>query len=223
MKEYILAFLNGSLSFFSPCVLPLIPGYISLISGFSLKEISDGKNIEREKLFWFSFFFVIGFSLVFSMLGAFSSLAGSFLIKNRILFQKISGVLLFLIGIHISGLFRFSFLDYEKRKVFKISNPSYIASFITGVSFAFGWSPCIGPFLAATLTIAANSNVFNGMMMLLIYSIGMGIPFILFSVFSNYFFKLMIGRKRIIVLLEKLSGGLIAAIGILIFFDKFSL
>lgn len=223
MKEYVVAFINGGLSFFSPCVLPLIPGYVSLISGFSLKEISEGKKISKKRLFLFSLFFVCGFSLVFSTLGAFSSLAGSLIIKNRDTFQRVAGIIIFFLGIHISGLIRFTFLEHEKRKIIRISNPTYLASFIVGVGFALGWSPCIGPFLATTLTFAANGNVFEGLVMLLFYSLGMGIPFILFSVFGEYFFRLLLGKSNLIGWLQKIAGVLIALIGILILFDKFSL
>lgn len=223
MKEYLIAFLNGFLSFASPCIVPLIPGYLSLISGVSAKDIMEGRDIERKRIFLFSLFFILGFSVVFSLLGAFSSLAGSFLIKNRIVFERISGALIFLLGIHISGVVRLSFLDYEKRKVFKGLTPNYLTAFITGMSFAFGWSPCIGPFLATTLTIAANKPIIEGTTLLLTYSFGMGVPLLVISLFGGFLFKWLFSKKLIALWTERLAGLLMAFFGVLIFLGRFSL
>ncbi len=223
MKEVVFAFLNGFLSFASPCVLPLIPGYLSVLSGFSAKEIFEGEKIDKKRLLMFSIFFVLGFSSVFSLFGAFSSYTGSFLVKNKIIFQKISGVVLFILGLHISRIIKIGFLEYEKRKIFKSSNHSYAAAFITGSSFAFGWSPCIGPFLASILMIAANKSVVEGMILLLFYSFGMGLPFIIVSASGGGIIKRLYSRKNIVVLVERLSGVLIMIWGVLIFMDKFSI
>lgn len=223
MKEYFLALFNGFLSFSSPCVLPLIPGYLSLISGFSAKEILDGKDVNRRKLFVFSLFFVFGFSVIFSLLGAFSSFAGSFIIRNRVIFEKISGFIIFILGLHICGIFKVSFFEYEKRKIFKAIAPNYFTAFITGMSFAFGWSPCIGPFLATILTVAANRSIFEGITLLLVYSIGMGVPFLIVSIFGSFLLKWISSKKLFVIWLERVAGILIASVGILIFFGKFSL
>ena len=222
MKEYILSFTSGFFSFISPCVLPLIPGYLSLISGLGAKEIRDG-NFEKNSLLFYSFSFVIGFSIVFTLLGIFSSIAGSFLIKNRTLFQNISGIFLFIIGLHISGVINISFLNFEKRSIYKTSKVSLFSSFFTGVSFAFGWSPCIGPFLASILTIAASKSIFKAGVMLFIYSVGFGIPFIIAGLFSQKIFSFINKNRRFFYYLEKIGGILMSIIGILIFFDKFSL
>ncbi|MGC8866814.1 MAG: cytochrome c biogenesis CcdA family protein [Elusimicrobiales bacterium] len=223
MKEFALAFVNGFLSFSSPCILPLLPGYLSLLSGFSAKEIFEGREVDRRKLLLFSIFFILGFSTVFSSLGAFSSYTASFLVRYKFVFQKISGLILFILGLHITRVIKIGFLEYEKRRMFRPSNPGYIAAFITGTSFAFGWSPCIGPFLASILMIAANKSIVEGVMLLLVYSFGMGLGFILVSVFGGGFIKSLSSRKDVIVWIEKIAGILIMMFGALIFFDRFSL
>lgn len=222
MKIYLLALFNGLMSFSSPCIIPLVPGYLSLLSGFSAREIMENKSVDRKKLFIFSFFFVCGFSVVFSVLGAFSSAAGSFIVKNRLILQKISGLFLFILGLHISGFLRIPFLDYEKRKVLRSSRRGFLSAFITGASFAFGWSPCIGPFLASILMIAANKSVSEGVLLLGVYSMGMGIPFMIVSLWGGDFFKRISSNKKVIMIIERISGFLISVLGILIFFDRFS-
>ena len=223
MSEYIIAFFNGFLSFTSPCIFPLIPGYLSLISGFSAKEIIDGNIVNKKRIFLFSLFFVIGFSFVFSSIGVFSSFAGSFLTKNRLILEKISGVVIIILGLHISGLLKIKFFEYEKRKIFKMLSPNYFTSFITGMSFAFGWSPCIGPFLATTLAIAANKSVFDGMTLLFTYSVGMGFPFLIVSVFGSFVLKFISARRLFLVWVERAAGLLMAFLGVLVFLGRFSL
>lgn len=225
MKEYIIAFSSGIVSFASPCILPLIPGYLSIISGFSARDIlsDDGKLISSKKLLYFSLAFVLGFSTVFTLLGAFSATAGGFFYKNRLMIERVMGVLMFLIGLHISGFIKINFLNYEKRKIHKSKASSYLSSFITGVSFAFGWSPCIGPFLASILMIASTQSVSKGGMLLFVYSLGLGIPFIVASLLSGVFFKFISNNKKFFFYLEKIAGVLIMLIGVLIFFDRFSL
>ncbi len=225
MKLYIFSFFSGVASFFSPCVLPLVPGYLSLISGFSAKEIIEGNenSFDKIKLLYFSLFFVLGFSVVFSLLGAFSSYAGGFISQNKTFIQRVMGILMILIGMHISQIFEIKFFNFEKRKIYKTNNISYIASFVTGMSFAFGWSPCIGPFLANLLFIASTQQVYKGLSLLFIYSLGLGMPFILVSILAGSFFRFISKHRRFFFYLEKFAGILIVLIGILIFFDKFSL
>jgi len=225
MKEYIISFFSGALSFFSPCVLPLIPAYLSIISGFSAREIlsDDLSKIEKKRFVYFSIFFVLGFSVVFAMLGVFSSFTGSFIIKNRVLIQKIMGVIMVFIGLHISGVFRIKLFEFEKRKIYKSINPSYLTSFITGMSFAFGWSPCIGPFLANILLIASAKSIYHGFILLVIYSFGLGIPFIIAAVGAGFFFKFISSNKKLFIYIEKISGLIIVLIGALIFLDRFSI
>lgn len=223
MKEYLIAFVSGSLSFFSPCVLPLIPGYFSLISGISAKEMLSGNLIERKKVFYFSLAFIVGFSMIFTLLGAFSSLAGSFIVKNRILFQKIMAVAMVIIGVHISGIFQFKILNFEKRKIYKSSRYGYITSLIVGMSFAFGWSPCIGPFLANILLIASTKSLSQGALLLFIYSLGLGLPFLIASFGVGEFFRFISSKRRLFIYLEKIAGILIIILGVLIFLDRFSI
>jgi len=222
MKEYFLSFISGFLSFSSPCVLPLIPGYLSLISGLGAKEILEGK-FKRNSVLFYSLSFVIGFSFVFTFLGVFSSIAGSFIIKNRSFFQYIFGFIVFIVGLHIAGIINISFLNFEKRNIYKTSKVGFFTSFLIGVSFAFGWSPCIGPFLASILMLAAQKSVAKAAVMLFIYSLGFGVPFILVGLFSEKLFLFINKKRKFFYYLEKAGGILISLVGILIFFDKFSL
>jgi cytochrome c-type biogenesis protein len=221
VKEYFISFFSGFFSFISPCVLPLLPGYLSLVSGICAKEILEG-NFRKNMVLIYSTSFVLGFSLVFVILGAFSSVAGGFLAKNRIIFQQISGILVFIMGIHISGIIRVPFLNFEKRSIYKTPRVGFFESFLVGMSFAFGWSPCIGPFLASILTMAAHKTVLKAVLLLFIYSLGFGLPFLFAGVFAEKFFSFMNRNKRIFYYFEKIGGLCIAIIGVLIFFDRFS-
>ncbi|MEF3279402.1 MAG: cytochrome c biogenesis CcdA family protein [Elusimicrobiota bacterium] len=224
MKQYILSFASGFLSFISPCVLPLIPGYLSLISGISATEIINGDcEFNKRKLILSSLFFVLGFSIVFTLLGVLSATAGGFIATNRIIIQKMMGVVMVILGLHISGFTRLAFLDYEKRKLYKSSVSTYFSAFITGISFALGWSPCIGPFLANILFLAATHSVFEGGFLLFLYSLGLGVPFIATAVLSSVFLKFISRNKKIFFYIEKIAGLILALIGVLIFFDKFSI
>lgn len=223
MIQYLYSFLNGVFSFFSPCVLPLIPGYLSLISGISSYDILNNNSVDRKKLIISSLYFVIGFSTVFVTFGVISSMAGSFLIKNKYLIQKFFGVLLVLIGLHISGILRFNFLEYEKRKIYKPFGSSYIKSLVVGFSFALGWSPCIGPFLGNILIIASSGSVVNAILLLFVYSLGMGVWFIIASLFASSFFNFISSKKKFFFYLEKIAGFIIISAGVLIFLDRFSI
>lgn len=224
MTQYFYSFINGVFSFFSPCVIPLIPGYLSLISGISSSDIlNNNSKIDRKKLVISSLFFIIGFSIVFVTFGVISSMAGNFLIKNKYLIQKFFGVLLVLIGIHISGILRFNFLEYEKRKIYKPLASSYIKSLIVGFSFALGWSPCIGPFLGNILIIASSGSVFSASVLLFVYSLGMGVWFIIASLFASSFFNFISTNRKFFFYLEKAAGFIIIIAGVLIFLNRFSI
>ena len=221
------AFLAGILSFLSPCVLPLIPGYISFISGLSLEELSTESALEigvTKKAGWNALFFVAGFSLVFTLLGASATWAGQFLANYLNLFTKIAGIVIILFGLHTAGIVPIPWLYYEKR--FQLSQlPSGIlASFAMGLAFAFGWTPCIGPILSGILALAATQEtIFRGTFLLFIYSLGLGIPFIL-TAFGIRKFLLFFSRyKKFIRYGEIFSGILLIFIGGLIFFSKLTL
>jgi cytochrome c-type biogenesis protein len=219
---YFSAFLAGALSFVSPCVLPLIPGYISFISGVSLEELTDrnkaSKHLTRVTLN--TVFFVIGFSLIFIALGASASFIGKWLFRNMAIFNKVAGVVIFLLGLHVSGLLKISALNYEKRIHARQKKFGVIGSIFIGMAFAFGWTPCIGPILGSILTMAANQGtVGQGIILLTFYSAGLGIPFILTAVLFNYLIGFFGFIKRHFRAVEIISGGLLMLVGLLIFFN----
>ncbi|SYZ73352.1 Cytochrome c-type biogenesis protein CcdA [Candidatus Zixiibacteriota bacterium] len=219
---YFSALLAGGLSFVSPCVLPLIPGYISFISGVSLEELTDREKASKHlaRVAINTIFFVIGFSLVFVALGASASFIGKWLFQNLALFNKIAGVLIFVFGLHVAGVFRIRALNYEKRIHAGSKKFGIWGSVLIGMAFAFGWTPCIGPILGSILTMAANQEtVSQGILLLGFYSAGLGIPFILTALLFNWLIGFFGFIKRHFRAVEIISGGLLMAIGVLIFFN----
>jgi cytochrome c-type biogenesis protein len=216
------ALLAGFLSFVSPCVLPLIPGYLSFISGLTIDQLSDASR-RRENLtrvLSSSIFFVLGFSTVFILLGASATFIGTWLRDNLTLFNKVAGVLLVVFGLHVMGVFRIKALNYEKRFQARTKPLTVFGAFAIGLAFAFGWTPCIGPILGGILTLAANENsVGQGVLLLSVYSAGLGIPFILFAVLFNYFVGFSGFLKRHFHAIEIISGLLLIIVGVLIFFN----
>ncbi len=223
MKEIAVTFWAGVLTFFSPCVLPLIPGYLSMISGFSAVEIIKGENANlHKKVVVSTLFFFLGFAAVFSALGAAASFLGKFLLEHRDLFQKIMGIAMILLGAHLGGFINLNFLNYEKRAIKKSAQKNLFTAFVMGASFAFGWSPCIGPVLASVLMLASSASVYKGMLMLFVYSIGLGIPFLVAGLFGASFFKIISSKKHIFVYVEKIAAVALIILGILLFINKFS-
>ncbi len=214
------AFLFGLLSFVSPCVLPIIPGYLSFISGLSLDQMQNNENKKEilKKVFLNSLFFVFGFTTVFVALGASATFVGTFLLDNLEIAGKIAGVLLILLGIHMMGIFKFKFLNYEKRFHQNKKSFGVIGSFVVGLAFAFGWTPCIGPILAGILAVAAQQEtVYQGIGLLTVYSLGLGIPFLLAAVSLNGFFSVFNKVKKHFKVVEIVSGILLIGVGILMF------
>jgi len=218
--NFATALLAGFLSFVSPCVLPLIPAYISFISGVSLEELmsSENKGEATKKVAINSLFFILGFSLVFIALGASASFVGQFIASNKGLLEKIAAVIIIIFGIHLTGVFRIKWLDYEKKVDVKRKPMGVIGAFVMGLAFSFGWTPCIGPILGAILAMAAvQETVRQGMLLLVVYSLGLGIPFFLSGIFINLFFSAFGKIRRYFKLIEILSGVLLIVIGIFIF------
>jgi cytochrome c-type biogenesis protein len=214
----IAAFAAGFLSFISPCVLPLIPGYISFVSGASLDEMRAGDAAARRHVLLTSLAFVLGFSIVFVALGASASAIGRFLLGNIPLLGKIAGALIILFGLHTMGVFRLGFLDTERRAHAKRKPAGPLGAVLVGIAFAFGWTPCIGPILAGILAIAASrETVAEGVLLLAVYSLGLGVPFLLTSVAINRFFSVTARIRRHYHAIELVSGGLLVVIGVLIF------
>lgn len=219
---YIGALLAGFLSFVSPCVLPLIPGYLSFISGLSFDQLTDSSR-RKENLGIVginALLFVLGFSTIFILLGASATFVGDWLRENIRIFNKVAGVILVLFGLHVMGIFKIKALNYEKRFHSGRRKFGVLGSFIIGLAFAFGWTPCIGPILGAILTLAANEeSVFRGIILLSFYSAGLGIPFIVFALLFNLFVGFSGFFKRHFHTVEIISGVLLIVVGILIFFD----
>jgi cytochrome c-type biogenesis protein len=213
------AFAAGFLSFVSPCVLPLIPGYISFVSGISVEEMRGdaAPATSRLQIFTTSLAFVIGFSLVFVALGASATAIGKFLFARLPLFSKIAGAILIVFGLHTMGVFRLAFLETEKRVHSQRKPAGPLGAVLVGVAFAFGWTPCIGPILGGILAIAGSKNsVTEGITLLAVYSLGLGIPFLLTSLAINQFFGAARRVRRYYHAIEVASGALLIVIGVLI-------
>ena len=224
--SFVAAFVAGVLSFVSPCVLPLVPGYLSFISGVSVEEMragSDARAASRRQVFVASLAFVAGFSIVFVLLGASASALGQFLGERLSLMGKIAGVLLVIFGLHTMGLLKISWLYAEKRIHTERRPAGPLGAMLVGVAFAFGWTPCIGPILAGILAIAASKETVGmGVALLAVYSIGLGIPFLLTSLAVDSFFAAFAKIRRYYKVIEVTAGGLIVVIGVLIFTNRFT-
>lgn len=224
--SYLGAFAAGLLSFLSPCVLPLIPSYITYITGISFSDL-DAEHptaVVRRKTFFHALAFVTGFSLVFVLLGASATLAGSFLREHMEVIRKVGGILIIVFGIHITGLVPIRWLLGEKRLNLRHKPAGYLGSLLVGLAFAAGWTPCIGPILASILMIAATEEkVAHGIVLLLLYSIGLGIPFLLSSLALHRFVTTFNRFKKHIRLFEIITGIFLVLVGILIYTNWLSL
>jgi len=216
--SFILAFFAGLISFVSPCVLPLIPGYISFISGVSFNELNQkSKNFILKK----SLFFSLGFSLVFILLGATATILGSFLLKHIAILSYLSGFLIIFFSLYLLDFIKVDFLG----KTFgnfnlKFSNNLFFP-FVVGIGFGFGWTPCIGPILGSILAIASlEDSIAKGILLLTFYSLGLALPFIISSLIINYFLVFSKNIRKYSEKIRKLSGVILLITGILIVFGK---
>ena len=220
---YGAALLAGLVSFLSPCVLPLVPGYISFMSGMTLEELSAGAN-DRARLRhagWEALCFVFGFSVVFTLLGATATTIGRELAEHAVVVSKIAGTVVVVFGLHMTGIMPIKWLYYQKRANTGAFKPGYIGSFFMGLAFAFGWTPCIGPILSGILALAATrETVAQGMGLLFVYSLGLGLPFVATGFAVTGFMRFFLHYKKHIRRGEIAAGSLLIAIGLLIFFDK---
>ena len=219
------AFTAGIISFISPCVLPLIPGYLSFISGVSVEEMKSGdkKSEALKKVSLNTLLFVLGFSFVFIAMGASATFVGEFLLSKLSLLNKVAGAIIILLGLHIIGVFKIPFLNYEKRFHTRSKPLGPLGAFVVGLAFAFGWTPCIGPILGGILALAANQDtVGKGIVLLSSYSLGLGIPFFITAVSFNTFLGVFGWVKRHFRTIEIISGLFLIIIGFLIFIGSFS-
>ena len=212
MIELFVALGAGLISFLSPCVLPLIPGYISYISGSSINELEDKKNIILFPIVLFT----IGFSIVFIIFGAASTFLGQILLKNSYELRILAGLIIIILSFHIIGIINLRFLNYEKRIQTNIKK-NFFSPILIGMAFAFGWTPCIGPILGSILVLAATEeSLIKGIILLSSYSIGLAIPFILSGYLIQKFLIFSKNFKRNINLVSKIGGIILLITGILI-------
>ncbi len=217
-----IAFVAGVVSFLSPCVLPLVPGYISMLSGESIEELKAGAGPGlMARIFRNSLAFVVGFSVVFIALGASATAVGNFLVARRTIFNIVAGIVIIIFGLHLTGLVKIPFLYREARLNTGAPKRGLGGSFLLGFAFAFGWTPCIGPILTGILALAATrETVFQGMFLLGVYSAGLAIPFVLTGVGLGQFMKFYGGFRKHLQMVEIFSGVLLIAIGFLMAFNR---
>lgn len=218
--SYWIAFLAGLLSFLSPCILPVAPGYLSIITGASLADIENG-TLSRRKLIYTTTAFILGFSMVFIMLGLTSSLLGQALRMHRVWISRLGGIIVILFGLHQAGWLPIAWLYREKRVEINHSL-GIIGSFLTGVAFSLGWTPCVGPILGSILTLAGSqADFFQGLILLSLYSLGLAIPFILLALSFNWIYRNLFKVKPYLKFLEWASGLLLIMIGLLLVTGSF--
>ena len=212
MIELIIAFGAGLISFLSPCVLPLIPGYISFVSGASLNELLERKKINLMPLVLFS----LGFSFVFIIFGAAASYLGQILLQNSQILRIVAGLIIIIFSLQLIGLLNIGFLNFEK-KIYTKKNNNIWFSFIVGMAFGFGWTPCIGPILGSILALASTEEtIFQAVILLTFYSLGLAIPFVLSGYLMQKFLIFSKNFKKNINIFSKIGGIILLLTGILI-------
>jgi len=213
------AILAGALSFLSPCVLPLVPPYLCYMAGVSFEDYNAADNKQsgvQRQVFFAALVFTLGFATVFVALGAGASSVGAILRQNIDLFARIGGVIIIIMGLHFTGLFRIPFLAREARFSGNGKPATISGAYIMGLAFAFGWTPCIGPVLGAILGVAASrETVGSGAMLLAFYSLGLAVPFWIAALFSGAFMRFMTRFRKHLGTVEKITGGLLVLTGIL--------
>jgi cytochrome c-type biogenesis protein len=222
---YSVAFFYGLLSFFSPCVLPIIPSYFCFITGLSLEELTTApKAAVRRKVLLSTLAFVAGFSVVFIILGASASYLGGLLAQHKGIIRIIGGCLVILFGLHLTGLLRISAFQYEKRLHIQKKPLHFLGTFTIGMAFAAGWTPCIGPILGSLLIMAQDKEtVRQGVGLLCIYSIGLALPFMVLSVFINTLLTFTRKANKILRYANPVAGTLLIATGILLVTNKLTM
>jgi cytochrome c-type biogenesis protein len=220
------AFLAGLVSFVSPCVLPIVPGYLSFISGVNVarfREEAAPRDLVRRVVLM-SVFFVLGFSTVFVLLGAAATYVGSLLQEHKRLLGTIGGVIIIVLGLHTAGVFKIQWLLAEKRAEVKSRPLGFVGAYVVGLAFAFGWTPCIGPILGAILLYASQQEtVGQGVVLLAAYSAGLGIPFLVSALAVNWFFKAFARLRTSMRAVEVVSGALLVGVGVLLVTDRLTL
>ena len=220
--SYFYVVLAGLLSFLSPCVLPIVPGYLCFLAGTSLDKIASGEDASKERnVFYFALSFVFGFSTVFILLGASATLLSGLIYEYLDILRVVGGIIIVIFGIHFMQIIQLPFLNRDTRYQIESYRPGIFGSYVIGLSFAFGWTPCIGPILGSVLSIAASSEtVTYGIVLLMLYSAGLGIPFLLAAYAINGFMKFLSKIRNYIRAIEIFTGVLLVIFGILILTNR---
>lgn len=210
-------FLAGVVSFLSPCVLPLVPGYVSYVTGSSLDDLRREQAMSRRlAVLGLSSAFVLGFSGVFVALGASASAIGSLFMSYRYEASYVAGAVIIVFGLHMTGLLRFNWMNRDLRFMPRIPGGRPFGAFLLGSAFAFGWTPCIGPILGVVLTMSATTmGVSDGAVLLSVYSLGLAVPFLLVAAFTGRFMESMVRFRRIGQPLQIAAGGVLVLVGVL--------
>lgn len=215
-----LAFGAGVLSFLSPCVLPLVPSYLSFVTGMSLEDLKEG--VDRRATLIHSLLFVAGFSTIFLILGASASFLGQFLRVYESWISRVGGAVIIVLGLHLAGAFRLTPLLREKRFHLHDKPAGYLGTLAVGIAFGAGWTPCIGPVLGAILTFAASQDQFwSGVGLLFVYSLGLAVPFLLSSLALDAFLRVFARFRRFLPVIQVLSGVLLVFLGLLLLTGSF--
>lgn len=217
MIEGVLIFLSGILSFFSPCILPLLPLYLSYLAGNSKDE-----NIKKRSILFNTFLFSLGIATAFLVLGISFTALGRFLNENKVIFAKISGIIIILLALFHLGIINFNFLQREKRVEIELKKMSPFVAYIMGFTFSFAWTPCVGPMLSSILIMASNVGRKESLVMIGIYSLGFIIPFMLLGFFSTYALKFIQKSKKMLKYTVKISGIILLVLGVLTFSGYFT-
>lgn len=213
-----IAFGAGFVSFFTPCILPMIPGYIMYMTGSTLES-----EVQERRLFALTrtLGFVLGFTIIFMIMGTSASFVGRLFIRNKDIVAKISGVLIILFGLNMTGLLKFDFAKLSGRVKTPKKMTSWFSSILMGIAFAAGWTPCFGPVLASILVYAGGADTIGkGVLLLLVYSIGMGVPFVLTALFINVFTSWMNRAEKFMKYFPIIGGVFMIIFGLLVFFNK---
>ena len=221
---YFGALTAGLLSFFSPCVLPLIPAYLCFLGGASLDELTAEGGVDREvskRVFTSAFFFVLGFASVFIAMGATATAISQVITQHIFTLSYIAGAVIVIFGLHYMGVFRIGFLNFEKRFHIEKNPSGFLGSYVLGLAFAFGWTPCVGPILATILMVAAaGDSVMYGVSLLSVYAAGIGVPFLIAALAVKPFMGFMARFRKHMRKVEITIGLLLVVTGVAIFTGK---
>jgi cytochrome c-type biogenesis protein len=218
------AFFAGLISFLSPCVLPLVPGYVSMISGAGVEELKQPQGQLMRRVMLNSIGFILGFSIVFVALGAAATEIGQVLGVYKHTIARIAGVVIIIFGLHLTGIFKIKALYTDARLHSVKGSSTPVGAFVVGFAFAFGWTPCLGPILSAILTVAGEQDTLGkGILLLAVYSLGLAMPFLLTALLMERFLKFYSRFRSHMHAIEVASGGLMIALGVLLVIGRFTL